>query len=79
LQVACDTAGFDRAGILFVDTGAIKYSFGIAYEDEQGKDCLITAIPSGKEQTCIVKNYMTLGEDNATYWKKSNTNRKIQK
>lgn len=66
LQVACDTAGFDGAGLLFVDPGAILYSFCIAYEDEQGNDCSPTTIAAGEDKRCIVKNYIRLGEDNAT-------------
>jgi len=66
LQEECDTAGFDGAGTLFVNPGVILYSFCIAYEDEQGDDCSTTTIASAEEETCIVKNYIRLGQDNAT-------------
>jgi len=33
------------------------------YEDEHGNDCSQTTVNEGEDKVCIVKNYISYGED----------------
>jgi len=60
----CTSAGFPNGGALFnSNTFTTYHTICIQYEDEQGNDCSQTTVNEGEDKVCIVKNYISYGED----------------